>query len=554
MVRIETKDSRINIYATYSHKDKCASVPGGRWDSRLRCWSYIQTPATLAEIRKVFGSEIPDEWKPYFNAAAKALDNVKAVKSGTYEYSLPMTNIPCWHHQLVGYNIGRELFNLECGGGTLMALDMGCGKSKVSVDLFSNLPFKSAIVVCPNSVVEVWVGEEDGELKKHSPVFEDMIVIPIKTGKGMRSIEKKAKAAELARYRAVTQNKRFVVVINYESVWREPFASWVVAANFDLVISDEIHRIKDPGGRTSKFFARLTSSVKRRIGLTGTPMPHSPLDIYAQYRFLDPGIFGTSFTKFRNEYANMGGFEGKQVLSFKNLDRLHEKMFQIAYRVMSNEVFDLPPFQDVTRTVDLEADERRIYEEMDSEMATLVKEGLVTVDNALVKLLRLQEITSGFLEGNQIGTSKQQLLDDVLQDFELHEPITIFARFTNDLRVIKKICEKQGRRYMELSGRIDQHVEWKQGKADVLGVQIKSGKEGVDFTRARYSIYYSLGFSLGDYDQSRKRLDRPGQTREGVYIHLLANKTVDLKVMRALKYRKAVISEVLNDYMNERGN
>lgn len=425
-----------------------------------------------------------------------------------------------------------------------------CGKSKVAVDLIANYPgiFKKVLVVCPASVIDVWAGNEDrkGQFEIHCPddVFKKMTIHPVK---GL-SVEKKTKAAETARFVALSQGRQFIAVINYESAWREPFATWAKDVGFDLVVLDECHRIKSPGGKASKYFGQLARTTRFRLGLTGTPLPHSPLDIYGQYRFLDPGIFGTSFSKFRGEYAVMGGFQGHQILNYRNTDTLHNKMFLIAHRVMSKDVFDLPKFQSEVRTCELSPAERKVYQEMDINFCAQVANGEVTAANALVKLLRLQEITSGYLDAQPIGDSKKKLLADVLEDFDQREPLVIFARFTNDLRAIKEVAESQGRTYAELSGHANELSQWQIGNKDVLGVQIKSGREGVDFTRARYSIYYSLGFSLGDYEQSIKRLDRPGQVREGMYIHLLVKNTVDFKVMEALEKRQEVVSSVLNQY------
>lgn len=429
-------------------------------------------------------------------------------------------------------------------------LTHNCGKSKVAVDLIANYPgiFKKVLVVCPASVIDVWAGNEDrkGQFAIHCPddVFKKMTIHPVK---GL-SVEKKTKAAETARFVALSQGRQFIAVINYESAWREPFAKWAIDVGFDLVVLDECHRIKSPGGKASKYFGQLAKTTRYRLGLTGTPLPHSPLDIYGQYRFLDPGIFGTSFSKFRGEFAVMGGFQGHQILNYRNMDTLHNKMFLIAHRVMSKDVFDLPKFQSEVRACELSPPERRIYQEMDINFCAQVANGEVTAANALVKLLRLQEITSGYLDAQPIGDSKKKLLADVLEDFDPREPLVIFARFTNDLRAIKEVAESQGRTYAELSGHANELSQWQIGNKDVLGVQIKSGREGVDFTRARYSIYYSLGFSLGDYEQSIKRLDRPGQVREGMYIHLLAKNTVDFKVMEALEKRQEVVSSVLNQY------
>lgn len=76
-------------------------------------------------------------------------------------------------------------------------------------------------------------------------------------------------------------------------------------------------------------------------------------------------------------------------------------------------------------------------------------------------------------------------------------------------------------------------------------MQIQSGGAGVDFTRSRYCIYYSLGFSLGDYDQSLARIHRPGQQREVTYYHLIAKDTVDEQVYAALDARRDVVTSIM---------
>lgn len=556
MVKFDFSDGVISIRTHYDHRDRCTAIPGGQWSPKDRAWKYLLTPATASSICQSFSKEISEEDRQKLQLIASRLIAAQAVKDGSVELQVPVTQFPPWHHQLVTFNMVKQLFDLDnivsCGGGALAALDMGTGKTKMSVDLITNFPntFQKVLVVCPSSVIDVWAGNEDrkGQFEIHAvpEAYKHMLVHPVKNG----SVEKKTKIAEAMRYNAAQTKKQFICVVNYESAWREPFAKWAIDADFDLVILDEIHRIKSPGGKASKYFAKLAKTVKYRLGLTGTPCPHSPLDAYGQYRFLDPGIFGTSFTKFRDAYCTMGGFQNHQVLNFKNQDMLHDKMFLIAHRVMSRDVFDLPKFQSETRTCDLSPEELKIYREMDLNFCAELESGQVTADNAMVKLLRLQEITSGFLDGQPIGESKKKLLSDVLEDFELREPLIIFARFTNDLRAIQEVAEKQGRRYGELSGHANELSQWQIGNKDVLGVQIKSGREGVDFTRARYSIYYSLGFSLGDYEQSIKRLDRPGQLREGMYIHLLVKNSVDEKVMEALAKRKEVIESVLNQYRN----
>jgi SNF2 family DNA or RNA helicase len=137
------------------------------------------------------------------------------------------------------------------------------------------------------------------------------------------------------------------------------------------------------------------------------------------------------------------------------------------------------------------------------------------------------------------------LLRDVFEDIAPDEPVVVFCRFHKDLEAVSRVADETGRRCLELSGRIDDLKRWQAGEAPVLAVQIDSGGVGIDLTRARYSIYYSLGFSLGSYEQSLARIHRPGQTRPVEYIHLLAEGTVDGKVMAALTQRANVVNAVL---------
>jgi SNF2 family DNA or RNA helicase len=96
-----------------------------------------------------------------------------------------------------------------------------------------------------------------------------------------------------------------------------------------------------------------------------------------------------------------------------------------------------------------------------------------------------------------------------------------------------------------LSGRRDEIARWQAGEAQVLAVQIDSGGEGVDLTRARYSIFYSTGFKLGKYEQAKARTHRPGQLKPVMHIHLIARRTVDERIMRALEKRAQIVESIL---------
>lgn len=418
------------------------------------------------------------------------------------------------------------------------------------------------LILCPSAVVNVW----PGEFEKHAP--GKFHVVPL--GKNVGTVAKKAEVVKKQLELAKARNQMVVVVINHESAWREDFEKFALKAGFDCVITDESHKIKSSSGKASLFCKKIGAKVPYRMCLTGTPMPHSPLDIFAQYRFLDPGIFGTSYTLFKQKYGKWGGFENRKFLGMREelFEEFNRKMHSIMFHV-PQEVLDkkLPPFVHVERHCELGKDAARVYKELEKDMIAGVNDGTVTVANALTKLLRHQQLTGGFVIDDEknvqaIDTAKRDLLEDVLEDIGYSkpnkdeeterkpvEPVVVFCKFQSDLDTVREITESFGRVYAELSGRqndltdTSKMPEW----CDVLGVQIQAGGAGVDLTRARYSVYYSVGFSLGDYEQSLKRTHRPGQTRPVTYIHLIAQGTVDEKVYKALSERKQIVEHVLEE-------
>jgi SNF2 family DNA or RNA helicase len=374
-----------------------------------------------------------------------------------------------------------------------------------------------------------------------------MIVVSLDDNVG--SVANKKKLAEDKLKLAEATDRPLVIVINYDSAWRGPFADWAESQQWDLIIADESHRLKAPGGKASLAFKRLRQHARGRLALTGTPMPHSPLDVYAQFRFLSQTIFGPSFAAFRQKYAVMGGFQRKQVTGFQCLDELEALMRTITYRV-SKDVLDLPPQTHVTYHCELSAEAQRIYRDLEDDFVAEVRDGRITVSNAMVKLLRLQQVAGGWVktddgQHHRVDSAKEKLLADTLEDIGSGEPVVVFCRFHADLDAVHEAAKSAGYPSLELSGRRDDLKRWQDGEAQVLAVQISAGGVGVDLTRARYSIYYSLSFSLGEYDQALSRVHRPGQTRPVEHIHLVVRNTVDTKIIRALEMRAEVVEAIL---------
>lgn len=273
------------------------------------------------------------------------------------------------------------------------------------------------------------------------------------------------------------------------------------------------------------------------------------MDAYAQMRFLEPAIFGTSFVRFRSRYAVMGGFEGRQVVDYVNTDEFARKFKSITFAA-SRDVLDLPEWHHVERTFTLPPRAAKVYADLRNDFIAEVESGIVTAANALPRLLRLQQITSGFLPVagtvERLHSCKEELLSELLEDLEPSEAVAVFCRFKEDLAAVHRAAATAGRKSLELSGSRDELGAWQAGEATVLAVQIASGSEGIDLTRAAYAVFWSLGFSLAQYQQALTRAHRPGQTRSGVFVHLICEGSVDRKVYKALRANQDVIDSILS--------
>ena len=426
----------------------------------------------------------------------------------------------------------------------LLAMGLGSGKSAVAIADLDARNVDLALVLCPKSVASVW----PGQVEKHSP--RDWHVLCLDTGTTK-------KRAALLRQAVALPHRPLLVVLNYDVLPYTEIGNAVMATRWQAVIMDEGHKLKAPAGKISRFCSRLADRVPVRRILTGTPMPHSPGDVYAQFRALDKRIFGASHTAFRARYAVMGGFQNHQVVAWRDLDDLHRRMYTTTFRCRTSDVLDLPPFQDVDRYCDLTPESRRVYEQLKEDMIAELDAGVVTADNALVKLLRLATVTSGFVKDDTgavvaLGTEKADLLAEVLEELragwdDQQEPVVVFGRFHHDLDAIRIAAVLAGFVPGELSGRRSDLQAWHDGEVNLLAVQLQAGGVGIDLTRARYVVYWGTDYSLGNYEQSRARVHRPGQTRPVTYIHLLARDTVDMQVRKALEAKADVVRFVIDD-------
>lgn len=512
---------------------KVRRVPGTVVNQATGYGRLPLTPFMAAAVIEAFqdDAEIPDELRKL----AASLQILGTVRASLTNLSEPASRLPWWPHQTAAFWFIRKLFDAGFRGVGLFS-ELGTGKSKVAVGLADALAANMILCVGPRSASLVW----HREFRKHA-VRDYQIILPdidVSVEERLRRVQTRLRRTSLPK----------VIIINYDAIWRPPFGSWVLDQTWDLVIADELHRIKSPKSKVSLFMAELRDRARYRVGLTGTPLHHRPLDIWAQYRFLEPGVFGLDYWAFQRRYSSVQ--KGRRL--YQHEEEFTRKLYSISFR--ATDVLQLPEV--VHKHVYGELREAaQLYRAVERDIIAEVKSGAITIKNALVRLTRLQQITSGHVRddgGNLqvVGREKEELFDDVLTDLPA-EPIVVFCEFHYDLDRVAHVCKKHRLKCAELSGRKDELAAWLRGDADVLAVQMRTGSQSIDLTRARYAIYYSFGLSLGDYEQSLKRVHRAGQTRPVTYVHLIMDHTIDERKLKYLERQADIIQGLLVEYAQE---
>lgn len=323
----------------------------------------------------------------------------------------------------------------------------------------------------------------------------------------------------------------------------------------DLVVVDESHKIKGVSANASRLLARVAKHVPRRVILTGTVMPHSPLDVFGQWRFLNPYAFGTrgreaTYGGFKERFAVLGGWMGKEVVGFQRLDEMQEIMAENSVVARKEDVLDLPPTQEVTIPVHLSPAEKKAYSELKNDLSTMLADGsLVSTPNRLVQMMRLRQITSGHLPDDDtgvlqtIGKSKANTVASLVNDSLLGEKrIVIFALFTAEIELLRKAVEVKGTEVMTVTGHTPvkerERLRKRFGSDDpqrmVMIAQIKTMSLAVnELVTANHAIFASLSQQRDDVVQARDRLDRMGQKRPVTFWYALAPGTIDEVIMQS---------------------
>jgi SNF2 family DNA or RNA helicase len=450
-----------------------------------------------------------------------------------------------YKHQVRAFNFVMKL--LAGSKGAAMLMDMGTGKSLSSIAIAGALlaegKLRKLLVVCPKSIVGVW----ESEFAKFADYPYKLTALE---GDSVKNAEQ---------LKRLNGDGLLVAVVNYESCWR--LESEIARWRSDMIVCDESSKIKNAQAKQSKALHRLGGATRFNMILTGTPITNNPLDFFSQYKFVDSDIFGGSFYSFRARYAVIGGYGNHQIIGYRNMPELVTKAHSIAFRVRLEDAVDLPPYIDQTRVIVLERKARAVYDDIEKESyAELFAGGEITTRNVLTRLLRLSQCTGGFIRPDDgetaiaVSTAKLEALEDILDEcLAQDKKVVVFARFIPEIEAIEKLLRSKKIGYAVIHGGITDRAEQvarfqTDPRCKVFVGQLQTTGMGLTLTAASVAVYYSLDFSYANYQQSRARIHRIGQTKKTLYIHLVAKDTVDEKIISALEHKGDIATLLVDEW------
>ena len=445
-------------------------------------------------------------------------------------------------------------------------MEMGTGKTKVLIDNMSMLYDKGkingALIIAPKGVVKTWYEQE---LPTHLPNHIENVSVLWQPNITKKQQEKLESLYEI-------ETALHILVMNVEAFSTEKgvkFASKFLNSHKVLMAIDESTTIKTPTAKRTKNIIGLGKYAKYRRVMTGSPITKNPLDLYTQCEFLDPYLLDfASYYAFRNRYAEMKtmhlrGRSIQVVHAFQNLSELSDKLQPFSYRVLKEDCLDLPPKNFIKRHITLTPEQKKVYEQMKKHALATLNGKVTSTMTVLTQLMRLHQITCGHFtaDDGSVQTINSNRITELLNILEETEgKAIIWANYQKDITQIVKSIEKEYGPgsvvdYYGLTAQEDRQDNIRQFQSDpkcrfLVGTP-STGGYGITLTAANTVIYYSNGYDLEKRLQSEDRAHRIGQKKNVTYIDIIAEDTVDEKIVKALRNKINIASEVLGEELKD---
>ena len=448
-------------------------------------------------------------------------------------------------------------------------MEMGTGKSKVLVDniamLYDRGAVRGALIIAPKGVYKNW---NDIEFPTHMPEHVEYTKVLWEP-----NITKK-KQHELDTL-FVDDDKLKVLIMNVEAFSTSKGLDFAhsflnIFVGRALIGIDESTTIKNPTAKRTKNILKIADLAKYRRILTGSPVTKSPLDLYSQCEFLDPYHLGhQSYYSFRARYANMidrnfGGRRVQIVGSYRRLPELTEKLEKFSYRVLKEDCLDLPPKVFTKRIIELTDEQKKVYAQMKREAVAELEGKVMSTMNVMTQLMRLHQVTCGHFKADDdtITEIKNNRIDSLLQLLEETEgKVIIWANYRADIKNIVAALKKAygEASTVEYHGGVDPTLrqdniaqfQQKNSPTRYFVGNAQTGGYGITLTAANTVVYYSNSYDLEKRLQSEDRAHRIGQTGSVTYVDLMAENTIDERIVKALRKKINLANEIMGEDISE---
>ena len=449
-------------------------------------------------------------------------------------------------------------------------MEMGTGKSKVLIDNISMLYDKGkingALIIAPKGVYQNWYNSEiPTHLVDH--IDKKMVL--------WQAMINKTQAKKLNTL-FKTGEELHILIMNVEAFSTKKgvdFAHKFLNCHNTLIAVDESTTIKNPGAKRTKNILGLSKYSKYRRILTGSPVTKSPLDLYTQCYFLSPWLLDhSSFYTFKNRYAvmrtaNFGGRSVQIVVGYRNLGELSEKLKPFSYRVLKDDCLDLPKKTFMKRIVQLSDEQKKVYSQMKQTALAFLNGKAATTATVMTQLMRLHQITCGHFTADDGTTQilKNNRIDELIDLLhEVHGKVVIWAHYRHDIETIVEHIKKEfntgvdnsvmtyyGDTSVEDRQKAIKEIQDPDSPVRFLVGTPQTGGYGITLTAASTMIYYSNGYDLEKRQQSEARIDRIGQTKPMTYVDIIAEDTVDERIVKALRKKINIASQVMGEELKD---
>ena len=446
-------------------------------------------------------------------------------------------------------------------------MEMGTGKTKVLIDNASMLYDKGKIngllIIAPKGVYQNWY---DSEIPIH---MVEHIEKNIVLWKALINQTQEKKLSSLFE----TSDRLDVLIMNVEAFSTKKgltFAAKFLNSHETMMAIDESTTIKNPEAKRTKAIVALGKYAKYRRILTGSPVTKSPLDLYKQCEFLDEFLLDfSSYYAFRTRYAvmktaNFGGRSVQIVTGYRNLGELSEKLENFSYRVLKEDCLDLPDYTYVKRIIHLTPEQQKLYDQMKQIALTEMDGKMMTTKSAMTQLMRLHQITCGHFtaDDGSIKKIKNERLDALISILqEVENKAVIWAHYRNDIASIIEAVEKTfgkesyvtyyGDTTTEDRQNAIKQIQDKNSKVRFIIGTPQTGGYGITLTGAHTMVYYANGYDYEKRIQSEARINRAGQTKKMTYIDLIAENTIDEKIVKALRNKMNIATQITGDELKD---